>query len=327
MYTELTVERLRSGEPMAVGVVLCPDQVWANRIIPFLWHKGGAWNAHIAGALNGEIRDLETRFYLGLLEDRVICNVMTVEFRGVGILGHVFTVPDQRRKGACNCVMTHQMDDFRQRNGKCLYLGTGYDTPPYHIYRGFGFESVYAESGFMVYTTSPDFHQRHFVEAACAARPVQWRDWPGVNLLTAIEVGPTIRNVAYGAFGITNFEGPFCELMADLAQDDSRRRATVLETQTGALVGFTTLVADHRWGLQTHLLDLFVHPAFAGSAPLLRDSLELPGGKVQAHLDAHDDFRGDLLTQIGFQREATLRAQVGLGRERHDVAVYSHLAA
>ncbi|HAA73566.1 TPA: hypothetical protein DCE37_00380 [Candidatus Latescibacteria bacterium] len=40
----------------------------------------------------------------------------------VGLFGHVFTKPEERRKGAANALM----EDFRQRGGKALYLGTGY---------------------------------------------------------------------------------------------------------------------------------------------------------------------------------------------------------
>ncbi|NCO38159.1 MAG: hypothetical protein COY42_17670 [Armatimonadetes bacterium CG_4_10_14_0_8_um_filter_66_14] len=325
MYAKLATDELKTGEPMEVGMVLCPDDDWAQRIIPFLWHKGGAWNAHTAGALNGEIRDLETRFYLGIVDGRLICNVMTVEWRGVGILGHVFTVPDQRRKGACNLVMARQMEEFRQRGGRCLYLGTGYDTHPYHIYRGFGFGDAAPESGFMVYTTIPEFHQQHFAPADCAARDAQWRDWPAANVLTAIKDGPVVRNVGYGAFGIANFEGAFCTLRADL-ESGHCCWAKVLETKANALVGLATLVPDGRWGGGSYLFDLFVHRSFVGEAHLLTETLEFPAGKVQSHIDAEGDARGALLETLGFEREATLRSQLRLGDARHDVAAYARLA-
>jgi hypothetical protein len=47
MYAKLSTDELKTGEPLEVGMVLCPDDDWVQRIIPFLWHKGEAWNAHL----------------------------------------------------------------------------------------------------------------------------------------------------------------------------------------------------------------------------------------------------------------------------------------
>jgi hypothetical protein len=70
-------------------------------------------------------------FYYILHRDGVpFTNMMNIEYRGVGLYGHVFTKPEDRQKGAASALMPMLMDDFRARGGKALYLGTGYDSHP-----------------------------------------------------------------------------------------------------------------------------------------------------------------------------------------------------
>lgn len=119
MYTPLAVKPLKTGEPLEIGVVLAPDETCAPLVKPLLGHKPGRFRWHIDCSFEpGRIQGLEPRYYLGLLDHRPICNIMTAEYEGMGILGHVFTVPEHRRKGACNLVMAEQMQDFRQRGGR-----------------------------------------------------------------------------------------------------------------------------------------------------------------------------------------------------------------
>src|SRR5437867_677157 len=101
MYTPISEEGLKSGERMEVGVILGPDAEWGPRLVPFLGHKSADYAAHIRKSLETPLDDLETRFYVGSIDGRPISQVMIVGARGAGILGHVFTRPEERRKGAC----------------------------------------------------------------------------------------------------------------------------------------------------------------------------------------------------------------------------------
>ena len=142
MYTTFGSEVLKSGERLEVGVVTAPDAEFGDAIQRLLVHKGPEWALHMGATLRGETDMLETRFYVGLLDGAPVANVMTVESKGIGILGHVFTRPAQRRKGICQAVLRRLMDDFRLRGGSVLLLGTGYESPAYWIYHSFGFRSL-----------------------------------------------------------------------------------------------------------------------------------------------------------------------------------------
>ena len=92
-----------------IGLVTAPEEAHMAGVEDLLGHKGGEWQEHIHAALAGETDSLETRFYLGLLGRDPVANIMTVESRGVGWLGHVYTRPEHRRKGICRAVMGRQM--------------------------------------------------------------------------------------------------------------------------------------------------------------------------------------------------------------------------
>ena len=172
--------------------------------------SSGIWYAPLLEQLD----DLETRFYVGKVDGEIIANIMIVEHGHIGILGHVFTTPTQRRKGACKAVMGFQMEDFRQRDGEALYLGTGYNSHPYYIYNSFGFESVFPGSGFMKYRTVEDFDDRYFAGSPVHAKDVVWNDWAKMTALTGIVEGDYLRSIAFGIYGPANFEGGFLGIQA-----------------------------------------------------------------------------------------------------------------
>src|SRR5579884_1431905 len=118
---------------METGVVRAPDADWRPRLVQFLAHKGDEWRPQIDEALAGPLDDLATSFYVGHAAGELICQTMVAGARGVGILGHVFTRPRDRRKGAIRALLAAALEDCGGTY-RFLTLGTGYDGPPYHIY-------------------------------------------------------------------------------------------------------------------------------------------------------------------------------------------------
>src|SRR6266511_2365019 len=148
MYTSLGAVTLKTGERMELGVVACPDPAHAAQIVSLLGHKGEPWQSHVEAAVREPLDGLQTLFYLGTLDGTAVTNVMIVGTRGAdqqaggcGILGHVYTVPEHRRKGAYSQLMAVQMEHTRRLGYRALTLGTDFETPPYWIYHSFGFRS------------------------------------------------------------------------------------------------------------------------------------------------------------------------------------------
>ena len=323
MYTPLKSTRLTTGEPLEIGVVLTPEASFRSRVVPFLGHKPGNFQWHFECAFEpGRIADLETRFYLGLLDETPICNIMTVEYDGIGILGHVYTRPEQRRKSACRLVMTEQMTDFGMRNGRYLTLGTWFQSHPYWIYHDFGFRSISPDSGFMYYQASDTFETDYFNSAEVKIVKPTWKDWPTMNVLCAQGGAPYLRSIAFELFGQKNFEGGFLTFLKGF-EEDPNRDARILKSTTGAIVGYVMIQPDRRWTEQTLLLDLYLHPEYTSHAPALLQSLPLPENrKIQSFTENDTDWKTGALLGEGFEHEATFQNQFEYEGRPVDVEIY-----
>lgn len=324
MYTKLRTVKLKSGEKMEIGVVQAPDIEYAEVINSFLAHKGGLWVWHIKRCLEESLDELETYFYIGKLENgEVIANIMTVEHLGVGILGHVFTKPEHRRKGACTNVMAEQMEHFRKRGGRALHLGTGYDSPAYHIYSKHGFESVIPKSGFMKYYVTPNFEETYFAPDDVHTKDVQWHDWGKMTALTGIVIGDYLRSLAFHIYGPSSFEGGFLGFKHDLEADERYYDAKLLEAQNGAIVGLATIVEDNRWSPSTYIFDFFVHPYFGDKSAKLLKAMDMPNGKIQCYVDTKSIGKIQCLVNSDFKPEAVLKDQLKHGDKSLNVLIFS----
>ncbi len=326
MYEKLGEITLKTGECMDVGAISVPDESHAEQIKKFLGHKPGNFKWHIERCVIESLDELETRFYVGKIKDNIITNTMTVEHQGIGILGHVFTLPEQRRKGACKGVMTYQMEDFLQRKGRALYLGTGYNGHPYHIYHSFGFESVIPESGFMQYHVNSDFLENYFAPTPVHPKPVEWHDWPKLTALSGIVGWDTLRSLAWNVYGPTNLESGFLSFKHTLETDDVYDDAKLLVTQSGAIVGWATVSWDVRWRKTIALLDLFFHPNFTDSVPVLLSALKFPDLKVQCYIDSTAEKKAAILEAAGFACEGRFKNQFSYKGQGYDVLVFSREA-
>ncbi|MDE2727752.1 MAG: GNAT family N-acetyltransferase [Gemmatimonadota bacterium] len=349
MYTPIADKTLHTGESLEIGVVLAPDDHapdddpsddaytpdhlvpadHAPLVRPILAHKSSNEQWHLDEVFAGRVGPLETRFYLGRLKDRSVCNIMVSEYDGIGILSHVYTVPEHRRKGIARLVMTEQMADFKTRSGRYLTLSTGYDTHPYYLYHGFGFRSVVPESGHMKYMGNGAFEAEHFrVDEDGEARviPGDWKHWPSLNVLCAQDGPPHLRNVGLGHIGPRMFEGAYLGLMKQ-TRDDEDVQVRLVVTERSAVVGYATLVPDTRWRGETLLLDLTIHAAFREQLKALLESFALPAGrKVLCHVEPGDGPKTAALQHAGFVYEATLRQQFKAVGNFFDVEVYARFA-
>ncbi len=320
MYTKLADETLKSGERMEVGVVLAPDEAYAEQIKPFLAHKQMPYKWHIEKSIHEPLENLETRYYIGKVNGHIICNIMTVESHRTGILGHVYTLPDHRRKGACDAVMQHQMEDFRQRGGGLLFLGTGFERPPYWIYHRHGFRSVYPGTGHMRYASEEGFEAAYFAPGASAVTEVRWSHWPHVNALCSTSGPETVRGLAWGITGQASFEGGFLNFMRAIESDD-RSQARLLESERGAVVGFASVAPDGRWRGEVCILDCFAHAGYSSEMGRLLSALPLPSGKIQAYADENSTAKIAALRAAGFEQEARLEKQIAWQGPKMDVIV------
>ena len=313
MYQELGEITLRSGETVQAGIVAAPDLEWAERIEGLLVHKGEPWNWQVSQALRSNL-GIEVRFYLLHRQGRPISNVMTAEFAGVGVLGHVWTKPEDRRQGAMSRLMALQMEDFRARGGKALFLGTGFGSMPYHSYGRFGFHSVEDKSGYMAYyaASREEFEAAYFARGEAEIGALDWPHWPSSPALFLGEFPGVVRCAPLKLFGRASTEGPFLTLLCGemrRREEGKDPRSVALQSKgSGAVVGLAVWGDDPLWP-HTCLVDVYCHPDYWDRGCDLLAALPLPDAdRCIAYGDPACGAKMEVLRAAGF-REAGISAR------------------
>lgn len=314
MYRTIETVTLNNGDRVEAGVVIGPDSEWADRVEDLLSHKGEIWRWGNEMALRHDL-GLDVFYYVLHRDGEPFTNMMNIEFRGVGLFGHVFTKPEERQNGAAGALMPLLMEDFKQRGGKALFLGTGYDSHPYHLYAKNGFVGLEAMSGTMAcYTESEaEFYESYF-SGDCEIQRLDWAHWPASIPLFAGAFDVAVRSSVMRLYRRSSTEGP----MIPLERDERERRekgegtrTTVLANNaTGAVAGIATFGSNPLWP-DTTTVDLYCHPQFWEHGGELLDTLELPAShRLVAYCDTGLAEKEGILKAAGFIETATYRDRV-----------------
>jgi GNAT superfamily N-acetyltransferase len=272
MYQTLGTVSLKDGEQVEAGLVIGPDQEWADRVNDLLSHKGDVWNWGNAECLRNDL-GIDVRFYLLHRDGVPFANILTATGHGVGHFGHVYTRPEERRKGAASTLMNLLMEDFRQRQGQALFLGTGYDSAPYHIYQAEGFRSLEPKSGSMEYyaASAASFLEGWFALGHVEVRAASWKDWPTSAPLFTGEFPGSVRCAPLGLFGRDSTESGWLHLL----HDEGLQGSVLVRPESGAIVG-AAVAGDHPLWPNSGLIDVYCHPDFWDRAGQMMGSLDLP---------------------------------------------------
>jgi hypothetical protein len=330
MYRALGKVRLKSGEEVEAGAVVGPDLDWAERVERLLGHKGPVWRWQNAAAVRRDL-GIEARFYLLHRQGEPLANVATFTYRGVGHFGHVWTVPEDRRQGAASQLMGLQMEDFRRQGGRALFLGTGYDSAPYHIYASHGFVGLEPKSGQMEYYAQgkAQFEAEYFAAGPAQIQEVAWPHWPASAALFLGDFSGAVRCAPLRLLGRSSTEGPFLDLIQG---EEERRekgelsRARVLcQASIQAVVGLAIWDWDPLWP-STGVVDVYCHPDFWEEGGALLGALPLPEAeRYVAYSDADCLEKGEVLRSAGFRPVARHARRAALDRARTrwvDVSVW-----
>lgn len=310
MERPLESATLAHGARIELSVLETPASERAAELGAFYMHKGEDWRHHIDSALARPLDALETRFTLARIGGALVSAITTITAGGVGYVGHVYTEVAHRGRGICSFLFPAMMAAEQERGARALYLTTGYATTPYRIYQRSGFAGRYPESGEMEWFAESEnaFNAAYFAPGACRIEPVRWEHWPLLNPLTARKGEKVVSwGLNDGIFGPAHFEHWFLILKKRL---DSCPGAAgrVLVSEHGSVVGLATLLP--RWGADSpRVLDFLTHPAFAGQAPALIDSLPACDQPTLAYAADDDDERIALLESAGFHIVARAAAR------------------
>jgi hypothetical protein len=232
---------------------------------------------------------------------------------------------DRKIAVAASHLMQAVMDDFKTR-GSALYLGTGYDTAPYHMYAKYGFKGIEPNSGTMRYLASADFDEKYFAPAPATIRALDWRHYPASPALFTASIPGVIRNLPLGLIGRRNSVGAIFEFLKKMREDVSSCGGFGLQKENGALVGLAAWDCDPAWP-DVARVDVFCHPDFWNYGPELLDSLlqTIPDSRrgLLAYSDMRCPQKSDLLQQAGFSHKATYEQRLRAAGKRYDVHQYT----
>lgn len=324
MHEVIAKHKLWTGEEMSTLRVTAPDQEYKDAILSVIGHKEPYWLVPVREAYEGKI-GLKTYCYLALLGGGgdVIANITTAESldEPIGMLQHVFTKPEHRRKGVASFLMKDLLDDFKARKGRALYLGTGYGSDAHRIYHRYGFQDIGDRTGKMRFLTEKDFDEKYFSGRDTDVHPLGWEDWPGSDVLFSIENGWYMKNLAFGAFDVHGFEGGFIKLMLGLREGHVKDAKVMISND--AVVGFASLALDPRWNYGVAIFDFFMHPLFLNGANKLIQSISFGSEKTQSFVEASAKYKSHALEDCGFTLEARLNEQLRQKDHSLDVSIYS----
>jgi len=321
VYTLIERITLKTNEKLDIALITGPEPRWKNPICSLLWHKGYPWTYHVEKALDGTIPDLDTRFYVGLLDGQPVANICLFEHERVALFAHVYTRPEYRQRGIARQLNRVVMDDFRERGGKVMTLGTDYDTHPFRLYASFGFKEILPGVGNMTCEIEPGYQEKAFAPG----RPVSvhdqtWSDWPHLNLLYHQTGGDWFRSVRHKLFRPVSYEG--CFMAEHVEVEKSRIIARTLTTDEGTAVGNLVCGADPRWGEEVCLLDFHLHENYSDKASQLLESLACNKRKLLSYARV-DTYKEQALCDAGFEEEGRLTRLISDERqaEPYDVIV------
>ena len=315
MWSKIGEILLKTGEVMEIYMVKVPDHYYERDIMAFLSHVNKLWLWHLDLAIHGELDELEARFYLGLLKGRIISTVSTWEYDSIGIVAHLFTLRNYRRKGACTALMKAQMQDFRNRGGKIL-IG-GFRPSSYPIAKSLGFKSIINNSEVMHYDVHPDFEREYFQAEKIICRDPMWKDWPGISLLLGIKKAWHLRSMKHKILGPFDYEDYFLEDMMERSKGLCMSK--VLATEKESIVGYATLTFKHNLNDNFWLLDFFIHPASVSYAETMLEAMDFPMCRIRCYVELGCREKYDVLLKRGF-KEKVLKKRVKRGGKTLDVA-------
>lgn len=305
MYRPLENVIIKTGERIEIGVVVAPDPEWKESLLSLLGHKGHPWTYHVERALDGAIAELETRFYVAILDGRVVANICLFEDDRVGIFAHVYTQPQYRQRGIARQVQRVVMEDFRLRGGRVLTLSTEFNSHPFHLYASFGFKPIIPGVGNMTCEMEEGFQERIYTPGSrVTARDQTWGDWPHLNLLYHQPRGDWFRSVRHRLYRPQSYEGPFLEERVELER--GFLSAKTLVTDEGTVVGNLVCGPDPRWAGAVDLLDLHVHENYAEHASRLLETVPERTTKIISYA-RQGTGKEQALRRAGYAEEGRLK--------------------
>jgi GNAT superfamily N-acetyltransferase len=300
-----------------------------EQVLALLGHKGTPWIEDIQCRLAGSRPEARDHFFAASCGQQLVAHVwytVSASDGRLGLLGHVFTRPEFRRRGIAAGLLRRALDCFHDQGGEIMQLFTS--TPEtVGLYERLGFENLAECRGtfhdrdwyFRFPVESGTAVHRWMAAGECSVQTLTAGDLPAYCLLHNLEHQTVLKNWALGIAGGMDAEYAFIRTLDQLR----RGRAVCATLKTSrAMAGVMALVMED-FAVQSHIArcDLYVVPGHVQQVDALweicRSQAVRRGVETIVALVA-DSAKVDLYRRLGFQAQTTLRGHVKHGERRLD---------
>jgi len=250
---------------LPVDIILRVAPACDERLLTLLRHKGSPWVEDIQRRLAGEMPGSRDYFFMACRGDDAHdwYTVAATDPR-LGLVGHVYTRSEHRRRGLAARLMQSVMDQFRAAGGQVTQLFT--DRPEaVALYERFGFRQVFQTQ----VLHNRDWSVRYGIDgdapleawlgsAACTLRDLTAAVLPRYCLLFNLEYETLLKDRAQGMGLGVEAEWVVLHALGRLARGQAI--CSVLDNGP-MMVGMASMVAC-RFAHQSHvaMIDYYVHP-------------------------------------------------------------------
>ena len=324
MYTKLFDAHDRSLRPAEIGIIRNPDNEMMPEVLELLAHKGEIWLWQMRKLFSEEAGALQSRFFVARTGGRIVSTIILIEHSGIAILGHVYTLPEERRKGLSTILIDTLLDDFRKRKGLLITLFTEYGGVPYNLYAKYGFIPIQPASGIMYFPEQGWKKLENMMSPENASvRPAQWKDYPVIAAAAFNVRDYPIKIFATDATGLAPFEVHFVYLAHHRACDPVHNQINALAKKSNDLpVGLASIMPDKRRPGGACCLDAFVQPGYERCLPELMASLKIPPNTV-CYVEAQNAPKLKALENLGFKKEGSLEKPMEFRGKTFNVDIFS----
>jgi N-acetylglutamate synthase-like GNAT family acetyltransferase len=303
----------------------------AQDLVALLEHKGAPWIDDIRRRIRGELPGAEDHYFVAATGQRLVAHAwytVSATDSQLGLLGHVYTRPELRRRGLSRRLLEAAMGEFLQRGGQIMQLFT---STPFSVgfYEQLGFENLFTQK---VYHDQ-DWYMRYPQRAAdqldawSSGTPQHCRqltpaDLPRYSLLYNLRRDVILKDRAQQiGFGL-EAELAFIDMLEAVRQE--RATCWVLENER-LILGAAALVST-QFPHQSHigLFDLYsCSPDSSLIGPLAERCLQQRAdlGIEKIYAISVDEAKQCQLQQLGFAVRGTLPNHYRVGRDHYDCAL------
>jgi len=248
--------------------------------------------------------------------------------RGQGILSQVFTDEACRGQGIGTATVREAVETFRRRGARAVYLAAWREWVR-EIYRKVGFVRVgtMGERHAFKLTLDPSGQDENLFRAGqrTQVRGMEAGDQADLSALFNAGHPCVVKHYALGCFLGSHFEGEFFTLR----QQEGRPgfRAIVLDGEETVLGFGTVMPSSRRHEGHTGILDLLVHPQYAGAVGAVLEALEKDCGLERLWVYAGDaeQEKRRALERAGYRQVAWLERQVKIEADYYGLTLYEKM--